>query len=59
MSEHNKYTYKLDSGRLPERNNHRSWRPIIHSVYVVIFSVYLFVVTHAYPLSVLAASSMI
>jgi len=24
MSEHNKYIYKLDSGRLPERNNHHS-----------------------------------
>jgi len=31
MSEHNKYTYKLDSGRLPERNNHHSWPPI-HSL---------------------------
>ena len=29
MSEHNKYIYKLDSGRLPERNNHHSWPPII------------------------------
>jgi len=29
MSEHNKYTYKLDNGRLPERNNHHSWPPMI------------------------------
>jgi len=29
MSEHNKYIYKLDSDRLPERNNHHSWPPII------------------------------
>ena len=28
MSEHNKYIYKLDNGRLPERNNHHSWPPI-------------------------------
>ena len=27
MSEHNKY--KLDNGRLPERNNHHSWPPIL------------------------------
>ena len=29
MSEHNKYIYKLDNGRLPERNNHHSWPPMI------------------------------
>jgi len=29
MSEHNKYIYKSDNGRLPERNNHHSWPPII------------------------------
>jgi len=29
MSEYNKYIYKLDSGRLPERNNHHSWPPTI------------------------------
>ena len=28
MSEHHKYIYKLDNGRLPERNNHHSWPPI-------------------------------
>ena len=27
MSEHNKYIYKLDNGRLPERSNHHSWPP--------------------------------
>ena len=29
MSEHNKYIYKLDNSRLPERNNHHSWPPMI------------------------------
>jgi len=29
MSEHNKYIYKLDNGRLPEMNNHHSWPPMI------------------------------
>jgi len=29
MSEYNKYIYKLDNGRLPERNNHHSWPPMI------------------------------
>jgi len=29
MSEHNKYIYKLDNGRLPERNNHHSRPPMI------------------------------
>ena len=28
-SEHNKYIYKLDNSRLPERNNHHSWPPMI------------------------------
>ena len=27
MSEHNKYIYKLDNGRLSERNNRHSWPP--------------------------------
>ena len=29
MSEHNKYIYKLDNGRLLERNNHHSWPRIL------------------------------
>jgi len=29
MSEQNKYIYKLDNGRLPERKNHNSWSPMI------------------------------
>jgi len=29
MSEHNKYIYNLDNGRLPERNNHHSWPPML------------------------------
>jgi len=33
MSEHNKYIYKLDIGRLPERNNHHSWPPIRQNYY--------------------------
>jgi len=30
MSEHNKCIYKLDNGRLPERNNRHSWPPTIY-----------------------------
>jgi len=29
LPEHNKYIYKLDNGRLPEKNNHHSWLPMI------------------------------
>ena len=34
MLEHNKYIYKLDNGRLPERNNHHSWPRIFGYIYM-------------------------